>query len=158
MLHLIERLIPAVIHRVLLRAAHAVRRRWRIFRKVPLRGVSVILTNDAGEVLLVRHSYGAPVWALPGGGLSSQEDPAEGAQREVREELDVELSQPVLLQQMEEIISGSPHTAYVYSAKCKGAPKPDGREVLEARFFAHDALPPDVSALTHRRLALLSSQ
>lgn len=129
-----------------------------MFRKVPLRGVSVILTDGEGQVLLLRHSYGRPVWALAGGGLSAEEDPAEGARREVFEELGLEIGALALLQELDEVISGSPHRAYVYAALCNGVPKPDQREILEAKFFVRDALPDNVSMLTKRRLALLDAR
>lgn len=154
MLHL----IPAPIHRALLPWAHRIRRRWRMFRKVPLRGVSVILTDAEGQVLLLRHSYGRPVWALAGGGLTAHEDAAEGARREVLEELGLEIGSLTLLEELDEVISGSPHTAYVYAAHCNGTPKPDQREILEARFFARNALPDNVSMHTKRRLALLDAR
>ena len=95
MLHLIattvERALPAPLHRALLPIAHKVRHRWRIWRGVPIAGVSVAITNPKGELLLLRHSYGPKVWALPGGGLKPGEDPAECAKREVAEELGLEL-------------------------------------------------------------------
>ncbi|MEO9461295.1 MAG: NUDIX domain-containing protein [Marinomonas sp.] len=158
MLHLIERLIPAPVHRAILPWAHRIRRRWRRFRRVQLQGVSVILRDEAGRVLLLRHSYGAPVWALAGGGLSASENPAEGARREVREELGIEITELTLLDELNEVISGSPHRAYIFSALCQGTPKPDMREILEAKFFAPDDLPDNISALTQRRLALVPSQ
>lgn len=126
-----------------------------MLRKVQLQGVSVILRDDAGRVLLLRHSYGSPTWALAGGGLSALEDPAEGAKREVREELGIGLTDLTLLDQLDEVISGSPHRAYIFAALVDGTPKPDMREILEARFFRLDALPDDISALTRKRLALL---
>ena len=92
MLHLIERtaerVLPAPLHRALLQVAHRVRHRWRKWRKAPISGISVIITNAAGEVMLLKHSYGPKAWGLPGGGMSRGEDPLECAQRELREEVD----------------------------------------------------------------------
>ena len=82
--------LPAALHRALLPLAHVVRHRWRRWRKVPIAGVSIIITNIAGDVLLLKHSYGPSVWALPGGGLGRGEDPEAAARREVREELGVD--------------------------------------------------------------------
>ena len=42
-------------------------------------GVSVIVTNLSGDVLLLKHSYGPDVWGLPGGGLGKGEDPQAAA-------------------------------------------------------------------------------
>ncbi|MEP0188868.1 MAG: NUDIX domain-containing protein [Erythrobacter sp.] len=154
MLHLIERLLPAGVHRALLPLAHNMRHRIRRWRGVPIAGVSVVLTNATGSVLLLRHSYGPPVWALPGGGLDRGENPADAARREVREELGVMISDMVNLGTIEETISGSPHTAYLFAAPCEVEPKPDGREIIEAHFFAENALPAPLGELTECRLSV----
>ena len=125
-------LIPRPIHRLILPIAHSVRHRWRRWRKSPIEGCSVVVTDLTDNVLLVRHSYGPPVWGLPGGGLSKGEDPEDAARREVREELGLELGALVSLGVIEEMISGSQHTAHLFSAKSDGSPQPDRREILEA--------------------------
>ncbi len=145
--------LPASLHRAALPLAHAVRHRWRRWRKVPIAGVSVILTNPAGEVLLLRHSYGPPVWALPGGGLGPREEPMAAARREVREELGLTLGELQRVAAIQEVLSGSPHTAHIFVATTADAPKPDGREIIAARFFAADALPADLGRTTAARLA-----
>lgn len=145
---------PARLHRAALPLAHALRHRWRRWRKVPIAGVSVILTNPAGEVLLLRHSYGAPVWALPGGGLGPREEAEAAARREVHEELGLALDEVTRVAVIEEVISGSPHTAHVFAAMIADPPRPDGREIIKARFFAPDDLPPDLGRTTAARLAL----
>ena len=66
MLHLIEKLLPAPLHRALLPVAFRIRHRWRALRKAPLSGCCVVISNLNGDVLLLRHSYGPEVWALPG--------------------------------------------------------------------------------------------
>jgi 8-oxo-dGTP pyrophosphatase MutT (NUDIX family) len=47
-----------------------------------------------GEVLLVRHTYGPDRWELPGGGVRRGEDPLAGLQRELAEELGIEVGAP----------------------------------------------------------------
>jgi ADP-ribose pyrophosphatase YjhB (NUDIX family) len=154
----VEHWLPAPLHRVLLPLAHDLRHRWRRWRKVPIAGVSVILTNPAGEVLLLRHSYGPAGWALAGGGLSPREDPEAAARREVREELDISLDVLDRIALIEEVISGSPHTAHIFAAVIDELPRPDGREIIEARFFALEALPDNLGRLTHSRLAMWREQ
>ena len=152
MLHLIERLVPAPIHSALMPLAHRVRHRWRIWRGVRIAGVSVVVTDLSGDVLLLRHSYGPKVWALPGGGIKRGEDPADCARREVHEEVGIELVRIEKVGELEEVLSGSPHTAYLFHATCNAAPRPDGREVLEARFFPSHSLPEPLGEITRRRI------
>ena len=47
--------------------------------------VNVVVTNDAGEILLIRRSDNDN-WAIPGGGIDLGESVAEAAVRETREE------------------------------------------------------------------------
>ena len=156
MLHLIaariERLLPAPIHRALLPAAHKVRHRWRRYRGTRIEGVSVVLTNLSGNVLLLRHSYGPKLWALPGGGLKPGEDAAECARREVHEELGITIAAIDELGTLEETLSGSPHTAHLFAAIINAQPVPDNREVLEARFFPSHSMPEPWGDTTRRRI------
>lgn len=144
--------LPATLHRWLLPIAHKVRHRWRRWRGTPLKGCSVILTNLSGDVLLLRHSYGPDEWSLPGGGIGAREDPEAAARREIREELGLDMGTLEALGAFEEVISGSPHTAYLYTSVASAHPEPDGREVIEARFFPSHSLPEPLSRLTRSRL------
>ncbi len=149
MLHL----IPAPLHRLLLRVAHRVRRRFRRTFRFRLEGATLVARDIAGQVLLVRHSYGSGQWTLPGGGSRKNEDPAVTIRREIREELGFELTDLEKIATFEEVLSGAPHTAHIFAAELSAEPVPDGREIVEAQFFAHDALPPGLSPLTKARLA-----
>jgi ADP-ribose pyrophosphatase YjhB (NUDIX family) len=51
--------------------------------------VNVVVTNDAGEILLIRRSDNDN-WAIPGGGVDLGESVAEAAVRETREESGIE--------------------------------------------------------------------
>lgn len=146
-------LIPAPVHRALMPLAHALRHRWRRWRKRPIAGVSVIVTNLTGDVLLLKHSYGPDVWSLPGGGLARGEDPVAAARREVFEELGVELARIDPVARLDEVLSGSPHTAHVFAAVCDRQPAPDRREVIEARFFPSHSLPEPLGRTTRARIA-----
>lgn len=148
MLHL----IPRPLHRAALRWAHRTRHHWRRIVKPRLAGVSMIAANEAGEVLLVRHSYGPDIWALPGGGCGRSEDPAEAVRREMREELSVAVEALELVSELSEKISGAPHTAYVFSGRLGGDPVPDQREILDARFFALSDLPANIGYCAQCRL------
>ena len=148
------RLVPPPLHRALMPLAHMVRHYWRRWRKAPIAGVSVIVTNLGGDVLLLRHSYGPAVWSLPGGGLGRGEDPLEAARREVREELGVELARIEPVGTLEEMLSGSPHTAHLFTGVCDRQPRPDLREVTEARFFPSHSLPEPLGTTTRARIAV----
>lgn len=145
-------LIPRPLHRLALNIAHALRHRWRCLVKVQLAGVSMIGEDGAGRVLMVRHSYARPGWALPGGGMGRREDAADAVRREMREELGVELADLRRLAVLDERLSGSPHHGHIFAGRIVGEPQVDGREVVEARWFAIGDLPTDISSLTRRRL------
>jgi 8-oxo-dGTP pyrophosphatase MutT (NUDIX family) len=148
MLHL----IPAPLHRTALRLAHALRKRWWRIRKPRLRGCRVLAFDGAGRLLLVRHAYGSGRWMAPGGGLGRQESPVAGAQRELREETGC-----TLLDAFELILSGEPlqgatNVVHIVAGRTVDAPRADGREVIETRFFGTDTWPDDMPQLLRAML------
>jgi ADP-ribose pyrophosphatase YjhB (NUDIX family) len=149
--------IPASLHRALYRIAFRLRAQLRRVLKLPIRGVSAVLRDEAGRILLVRHSYGAPGWALPGGGCGRREDPWLTVRRELDEELGLAIANLELLATLEETLSGAPHTAFVFVGRAMGEPRPDLREIVEARWFALTELPHGLSAPVRRRLGLLEA-
>ena len=160
MLHLILKLIPAPLHRMLYRVADRARRRvWRI-RRPRRRSVFIIAMDERGRVLLVRHSYGPPVWVLPGGGVGRREQPETAAAREFREELQCDLTDLHLLTSEENPTTGSTGRRHVYTARVLGTPTPDMREIVEVGWFEADALPDEVgrwAGATARKAAAAAS-
>ncbi|MFC3213269.1 NUDIX domain-containing protein [Novosphingobium panipatense] len=133
--------LPAPLHRALYRIAHRVRVPiWRLFR-IQVHGVRVIALDEKDRLLLVRHSYGASGWMPPGGGIEPDEDPVEAAARELREETGCLLSQARLLAVRAEDFHGSRNMVRVVLGRAAGAPQADGREIVQARFFALEDLP-----------------
>ena len=134
-------LIPAPAHRVALRFAHGVRRRWWFVRRPRLSGCRVLAFDAEGRVLLVRHSYGSEAWMPPGGGLQPGEDPIVAARRELREETGCTLQWAALIELAEEGLHGATNAVHIVAGDTFDPPIADGREIIEARFFAASDLP-----------------
>ncbi|WP_084385095.1 NUDIX domain-containing protein [Novosphingobium naphthalenivorans] len=129
------KLLPAPLHRALYRLADRVRRQvWTILRST-VHGVRVLALDDAGRVLLVRHSYGSRKWTTPGGGLGAREDPVAAGIRELAEETGCLLGEARLVAVVDEDLHGAKNRVHVVVG-CTGGPAvPDGREIVEAAFF-----------------------
>ncbi|MBA4163433.1 MAG: DNA mismatch repair protein MutT [Erythrobacter sp.] len=150
MLHL----IPARLHRALLPMAHRLRHHWRRLRGAPIAGCAIIVHDFSGAVLMMRHSYGPAVWALPGGGIGAREQPEQAVRRELFEETGLVAANLALVAVIDEEISGSPHRCYLFSAVCDGLARPDQREVVEARFFPLHSLPHPLGAAARHQLEI----
>lgn len=155
MLHLIARVLPAPLHRLGYRVAFRLRKAWLGLTGQTIHGCTMIARDAAGRVLLVRHSYGSTHWSFPGGGMNKGEDPLAAALREFTEELGCTVSDPRHLGTLGEAYHGAHNVAHVFTGLIAGEPRPDMRELVDARFFALDDLPPDTSRSVFPRLALL---
>jgi ADP-ribose pyrophosphatase YjhB (NUDIX family) len=140
--------------RILLAPLYRVQRLiWRVFRP-RTRGVKVMVFNQAGELLLVRHSYGnKALFMLPGGGIRPFEAPERAAVREIGEELGCGVEDVVFVSLHASAQEGKRDSVHLYRARAAGPVRIDGIEIDEARFFPLDALPPTVSPATLRRIA-----
>ncbi len=117
-------------------------------------GVRAAVIDPDGRVLLVKHTYVAG-WHLPGGGVEVGETFENALTRELSEEANVVLEAPPLLHGLffNAHVSRRDHVA-VYVARrfrVTGERAPD-REIVAARFFPRDALPPDATRATRARL------
>lgn len=116
------------------------------------------MADDGGALLLVRHRY-APGWHFPGGAVDPGETVFEAAAREVREETGIVIpAQGELLGVFHN--RGFSRRDHVVLLRCRSTNQqivdlPASLEIAEARYFAADALPEDLSAGTARRLAEL---
>ncbi len=125
---------------------------WRVLRP-RTRGVKVMLFDDAGCLLLVRHTYGrTDQFLLPGGGVRPFEPPEKAAVREVREELSCGVADLAFVSTHISAFEGKRDTVWLYRARVQGEVRVDGIEVEEARFFPLDALPDSTSPATLRRI------
>lgn len=128
---------------------------WRMRRGMTL-GVRGVALDEAGRVLLVRHTY-AKGWHLPGGGVESRETALEAVMREMAEEGGVEaVGLPKLVGFYANHANfPNDHIAlFMFEDWRPCAPKRDN-EIAERAFFARDALPEGVTKGTLRRLAEL---
>ena len=106
-----------------------------------------------GRLLLVRHGYGrSDLWMLPGGGVGRRETPEKSARRELKEEVGCRLERLELVGTYGSAAEGKRDTIFLYRGDTADEPRADGLEVIEARFFALDALPPTTSPATLRRV------
>ena len=117
---------------------------WFWVLRPHVRGVACILFDGSGRVLLMRQTYGDRTrWWLPGGFVGRSETPEDAAARECAEELGVEIASWRALGEAHGRWQGKRETLSVFAAGWPGgAARCDPVEVLEARWFALDALPP----------------
>jgi len=127
---------------------------WRLSRGMTL-GVRAVVINDEGRVFLVKHTYIAG-WHLPGGGVEPGETMLEALARELKEEGNIELTEPPILHGLflNLRISRRDHVAlFVVRHFRQPAPPLPDREIMAHGFFAPDALPADASPGTRARIA-----
>jgi|SRR5579863_252770 len=142
----LDQLLPAPLHRLGLPLAHAIRICWWRLRRPLIVGCRVLAVNAAGEVLLVRHSYGARHWMLPGGGMARGETPIAAATRELTEETACALTDAIEVAITRKVSHGAKNVVHVIAGRANGIPRPDGREIVAAGYFAPGALPQDIAS------------
>jgi 8-oxo-dGTP pyrophosphatase MutT (NUDIX family) len=123
-------------------------------------GVRAACFDEAGRIFLVRHSY-VPGWHLPGGGIERGETALEALAKEIREEGNLAIGAPPVLVHVYFNRQTSKRD-HVLLYRCDGvvqtAPRLKDREIVEAGFFALDALPVATTAATRRRLEELAGR
>lgn len=141
MLHLISDILPKGLHRLLYRAGHKLRTYyWRVARPT-VHGCAMIAINEAGEVLLVRPSYGKQLWQWPGGGVDRDEDVVAAAAREMAEETGLRVRSVRSLGQAQKLLYGAKNVIHIFAGSAQGRPHCNEREILSAKWFPMDQLP-----------------
>ncbi|PAX06586.1 hypothetical protein CKY28_15655 [Sphingomonas lenta] len=137
----------------LMNAGYAIRRCVLAKLRLATRGCKMMAFDPAGRLLLVRHGYGrSDLWMLPGGGVGRRESPGDAARRELEEEAGCRAERVELVGVYRSAAEGKRDTIHLFRGETADEPRPDGLEVIEARFFALDALPPTTSPATLRRV------
>jgi ADP-ribose pyrophosphatase YjhB (NUDIX family) len=103
-------------------------------------GVVGVLFDAQGRVLLAEHVYHPLVpWSIPGGGVNTGEDPSLAVMREYLEELamPVTVLEPLLIER-----TYFRHIDIAFLCQSNAQPVVSSTELLDAQWFARDALPP----------------
>ncbi len=103
-----------------------------------------VLVEREGKVLLVRRAQGPRqgFWSFSAGFVEFDEDPAEAAVRECREETGLEVEITGLLGVIGPEPAGTASIVIVYRACVKGGKLRAADDVDRVAFFSLDALPP----------------
>lgn len=120
---------------------------------------SILILNKAGEILLVRHND--DTWGVPGGFMELGESVEEAAMREVQEEIGIKIKKLELFgvfsgkELYTKLRNGREYHNVVIGYVCtefEGEPKPDGVEVLEAKFYKPTELPDKTDPYLKRKI------
>jgi len=120
---------------------------------------SVVVINEFQEILLVQ--YRDKTWGIPGGMMELGESVEECAQRELKEEIGIEVKNLKLIEVLSgkqlytKLNNGDVYYNVIIGYICtefEGELKPDGIEVIEARFFNITELPKETDPLIKNRV------
>jgi 8-oxo-dGTP pyrophosphatase MutT (NUDIX family) len=130
----------------------ALRLYWRIRKPVTF-GVRAIVLHRDGRLLLVKHTYDR-YWYLPGGGRRRDEEPGAAIAREIEEEvgitaLAIERKLGTYFSERE----GKRDTIEVFVVRAEEFGRLQRLEIAACEWFRPDALPPNTSPATQRRVA-----
>lgn len=116
-------------------------------------GACAIIEDEAGRVLLVRHSY-QPGWHLPGGGVGAGEPPSEAVLRELKEEIGLVKSDPPLLMGVfTRKVGWATNVIALYRVPGAEIAFKPNFEIREIQWIDPSAPPSGTTAATRKRLA-----
>lgn len=126
---------------------------FRMARGLTL-GVRALVTNDAGQVLLIQHTY-IKGWYLPGGGVERGETAETAVIRELQEEAGVRaLSRPRLLSaHSNEVLHPGDHVLLYRVVAWEPCASDAAGEIHAVGWFDPDDLPEETTKATRRRIA-----
>jgi 8-oxo-dGTP pyrophosphatase MutT (NUDIX family) len=114
---------------------------WFLFRPAAV-GVQCVISCE-GQVLLIRNTYGRRLWTVPGGGIKAGEKPETAVRREVSEEVGLVLDTVRPLGMFHGRDEYRYDTVHAFSSQIENPTcTTDPGEILEARWFVMNGLPP----------------
>lgn len=136
--------LPAFVYPLLKRVRFRPSVHWRLVRLMNARfllGVAGIITDDAGRLLLFKHTYRrSHPWGTPGGWMNSGESPLQALEREVFEESRLVVRADRLL--LVGTTPDRPKMEFVVGAKLVSGTFQPSPEVSEMGWFAPPEYPP----------------
>jgi len=126
---------------------------WRFARAMTL-GVRALVIDESGRIFLVKHSY-VSGWHLPGGGVEAGETLTQAIARELREEGNIEITEPARMHGVffNDRASRRDHVVlFVVRAFHQSTAPVADREIIAHGFFPVEALPNDTTAATRARI------
>ena len=100
--------------------------------------VAGVITNEAGEILLLDHVLRPGCgWGFAGGFMEAHEQPEETLRREINEETNLELENIKLLRAR----TVNRHIEILFSAEARGEARVKSREIKSLDWFTADNLP-----------------
>ena len=102
-------------------------------------GVSALVFDEQGRILLLKHPYRKYEWGIPGGALEYKEQPIEAVVREFHEETGMQIEVIRLLR----VASARefPHLGITYLCKIIGGEFKPSHEISEMKYFDVNNLP-----------------
>lgn len=140
----------------LINIAHQVLRvYWLICKPVTIGARGVIISKDQKQVFLVKHTT-SNQWYLPGGGVKKSEAPAVALQRELREEIgiQVELEQLKARSVHQNMQEGKKDTVHVFLVSLleQDIEQTPNAEIEKGSWHPLNQLPSTTSPGTRRRI------
>lgn len=123
---------------------------WKIVKPVTVGVRILLLKND--EILLVKHTY-SESWFLPGGGLKKGETFQQGIERELKEELEITVTELELHGVYNNFFEGKNDSIIVFLSENFSEPTKKDREIEHFGYFKLNDLPPKTSPGTKNRIA-----
>ncbi len=102
-----------------------------------------IITDDQGRVLLLKHRFRpSPGWGMPGGFIEAGEQPEEALRRELREEVELEVTDVKLFRAR--AFSRPTQIEIIFTARAIEDTERLNFEIQKASWFSLSELPPEL--------------